>query len=110
MALIQCKECGASVSDGAAVCPHCGVGLPALSTPEKTAMLADLKRAQYGRLGGLAFFIGVAWLFFLMVTDAGPDAVGAAWRFAKYLIVGGALAYVVAEIERNLRIKRKQKT
>lgn len=29
MALVQCRECGSSVSDAAAACPHCGVAGPA---------------------------------------------------------------------------------
>ena len=110
MGLVKCKECNMSVADSAAVCPHCGVAAPALSASEKAQVVANFKRAQYGRLGGIAFFAGVVWIFFLMVTGAGADAVVAAWGFAKYLIVGGAAAYIIAEIERNLSLKRKKKT
>ena len=43
MALVSCKECGKEVSDGAAVCPHCG------------------KKLRMGLLAKIA--IGVAALF-----------------------------------------------
>ncbi|MGI4717203.1 MAG: hypothetical protein ACRYGO_07260 [Janthinobacterium lividum] len=109
MALVQCKECSKSVSDSAAVCPHCGLGLPALSAAEKQELAAELKRANYGRVGGWAFFAGIVWVCVPMLTDAEKEAVVSAWEPAKYLIFGGLLAYVLAEIERNLKLRRASK-
>lgn len=109
MAMVECKECGKSVSDRAAVCPHCGVGLPAFSDAEKGQLAADLKRASYGRAGGWAFFIGIAWVCFPMLAGAERTAIESAWGPAKYLIFGGLLAYVIAEIERNLGLRRRSK-
>lgn len=109
MALVQCKECGKSVSDSAAVCPHCGVGLPALSAVAKQELATELKRASYGRLGGWVFFIGIAWVCVPMLAGAEKEAVVSAWGPAKYLIFGGLLAYVLAEIQRNLELRRRSK-
>lgn len=109
MALVECKECGKSVSDSAAVCPHCGVAAPALSAAQKNQLAIDIKRAMYGRLGGFAFFAGIAWVCIPMLSGAEKAAVAAAWGPAKFLIFGGLLAYVVSEIERNLELRRRRK-
>lgn len=109
MALVDCKECGKSVSDSALACPHCGVGLPALSATEKKEMAVELQRAGYGRIGGFAFFAGIAWVCLPMLTGEPKTAVVSAWGPAKYLIFGGLLAYVIAEIERNLKLRRTRK-
>ncbi|WP_409266801.1 hypothetical protein [Massilia sp. BHUDP2] len=109
MALVQCKECGGSVSNSAAVCPHCGVAAPALSVAEKRQLTIDLKRAAYGRLGGFAFFAGIAWVCFPMLSGAEKEAVVSAWGGAKFLIFGGLLAYVISEIDRNLELRRRSK-
>ncbi len=31
MAVVRCRECGGEVSTQAAVCPHCGIGNPAMA-------------------------------------------------------------------------------
>lgn len=109
MALVECKECGKSVSDRAAVCPHCGVGLPALSDAEKGELKVELQRANYGRFGGLAFFVGAAWVCIPILSGDSSEAVASAWGPAKFLIFGGLLAYVLAEIQRNLELRRRSK-
>lgn len=109
MALVECKECSKSVSSSALMCPHCGIGMPALSAAEKTEMAVELQRASYGRIGGWVFFMGIAWVCLPMLTGEPKEAVISAWGPAKYLIFGGLLAYIVAEIERNLKLKRSRK-
>lgn len=109
MALVECKECGKSVSDSAAVCPHCGVAAPALSIAERKQMAIDLKRAMYGRLGGFAFFAGIAWVCIPLLSGAEREVVSSAWGPAKFLIFGGLLAYVISEIDRNLELRRRSK-
>lgn len=109
MALVECKECSKSVSDSAMTCPHCGVALPALSVEEKQELKVEMQRANYGRLGGFAFLIGAAWVCVPMLAGAEKEAVISAWGPAKYLIFGGLLAYVLAEIQRNLELKRRSK-
>lgn len=43
MALVDCRECGRSVSDAAASCPHCGVANPC---GEKNAEMAISRMAN----------------------------------------------------------------
>jgi len=109
MALVACSECGKQVSDSAVICPHCGVAAPALSVKEKAQVTVELRRASYGRIGGWVFFIGIAWVLSPMLTGGGRDAIVSAWGPAKYLIFGGLLAYIAAEIERNLALRRASK-
>ena len=45
MALIQCNECGQSVSDKAANCPNCGA--PLSSTENKEAILKLVWKGKY---------------------------------------------------------------
>lgn len=110
MALVDCKECGKSVSDSAVVCPHCGVAAPSLTATEKALLAVDLKRASYGRLGGMAFLAGCIWLGALILSGAERQSVVFAWGPAKYLIFGGLLAYVISEIDRNLELRRRRRT
>jgi hypothetical protein len=106
MALSKCSECGGAVSGVAAACPHCGAPSPALTRQQLADTVASAKRAFYGKLGALAFLIGAGWMLGLIVTGSDKESVVAAWGAAKYLIGGGAAAYVVAEIQRNLDERR----
>lgn len=107
--MVACSECGNQVSDSAVLCPHCGVAAPALSASEKVQATVEMRRASYGFIGGWAFFIGIAWVLSPMVLGGGRDAIVTAWGPAKYLIIGGLLAYIVAEIERSLAPRRASK-
>ncbi len=48
-------------------------------------------------------------MFFLIVTNSEKSSIVDAWGFAKYLIIGGALAYIVSEVERNLAERKSKK-
>jgi hypothetical protein len=62
--------------------------------------------ARSRALGGALFFGGLAWLG--LAATGGPDAIAAAFGPAKWVIGGGALWYIAAEVERNL-VERKMK-
>lgn len=109
MALINCMECGKPVSDTAKKCPQCGVDAPALSEQQKAEIIEKYKRGAHGRIGGWAFLSGCGWMFFLIVTNSEKSSIVDAWGFAKYLIIGGALAYIVSEVERNLAERKSKK-
>lgn len=101
MAMIECRECREKISDQALGCPKCGAPLPTKAIAEK------FSSAKSNRLAGTAFFGGLLWLFFAMQAG-GKDALENAWGGARWPIIGGALLYVVNEIDRNLK-ERKQK-
>lgn len=110
MALVKCKECGHEVSEQAATCPSCGIAHPALSDAVKAAATEAVKSSGWARLSGIAFFVGLAWVIFPMMTGAGRDAVAAAWDGgAKVLIFGGAGGYIWFEIMRNLAAAKAKK-
>jgi hypothetical protein len=108
MALSKCKECGRDVSDKAITCPNCGVPMPALSQENIDNITKQGFFARSRWLGGTAFFFGLAWLFFATQTG-GPDAFLQALGSAVWPIIGGAMWYIAAEIDRNLyEIKMKK--
>lgn len=110
MALVKCKECGQQVSEQAATCPSCGIAHPALSDAVKAAATEAVKSSGWSRLSGIAFFVGLVWVVFPMVTGAGRDAVAAAWDGgAKVLIFGGAAGYIWFELMRNLATSKAKK-
>jgi hypothetical protein len=109
MALSKCKECGKDVSDKAAACPNCGAPMPAMSANQAESIRKLGAFAQSRWLGGLAFFGGLAWLFFA-AQIGGPQAFRQALGGgALWLIGGGAAWYIVAEIERNLYERKMKK-
>lgn len=109
MALTECKECGSSVSDTAATCPHCGVYAPALTQAQKEEVDVAFKRAVHGRLGGWLFFGGVLWLIAVGSMGLGRNGLEATWPMAKWPIFIGLGMYVISEIERNLAERKHRK-
>lgn len=82
MALVNCKECGGSVSTSAATCPKCGAPVPSIASKART-------------LGGQLWLVTkllVGALFFFIVyqcttlTAKMADAPGAPERLAKALV------------------------
>lgn len=108
MAMTQCKECNQSVSDTAATCPHCGTAAPALTATQKIQATKMLGHRIRARTGGVLFFMGLGWLF-LAAETAGTEGFLMAGGLAKWVIGGGALLYIVAEIERNLEQRKIDK-
>lgn len=107
MALIKCNECGKSVSDSALICPQCGYVHPAASKEDKIIITQFSKIANTARLGGFAFFSGVIWL--VIAGMSGREVLEMAWPYAKWLIGGGAFWYILAEIDRNLSLRKLKK-
>lgn len=59
MALIDCKECGRSISDKAASCPGCGLELMQRSVKAKNAVVTAGSIPPTLRLVFLAIFAGL---------------------------------------------------
>lgn len=108
MAMTQCKECNKSVSDTAAVCPHCGTAAPALTAKQKAQATKMVGHRIRARMGGMLFFMGIGWMFF-STQAAGKEGFLLSGGMAKWIIGAGALLYVIAEIERNLDQRRIDK-
>jgi hypothetical protein len=69
------------------------------------------KQSAFARsrwLGGVAFFAGLGWLFVAAQTG-GANAFSLAWGGAKWLVIGGAVWYIIAEIDRNLHERKLKK-
>ncbi|BBB65888.1 hypothetical protein UNDYM_1635 [Undibacterium sp. YM2] len=110
MALVECRECKRQVSTEAIACPNCGVATPGATKEE---IIINIKKgifAQQRWVSGVAFFGGLAWLFFA-AKSGGKDAFVDAFDGAKWLIGGGFCWYIASEIDRNLyeRKLKKQK-
>lgn len=107
MSVAKCKECGGDVSSKAAVCPHCGLLDPALTTKKSNpvAKVSILTRSR--DLAGLLFYSSVLWLFF-STHAGGEDAFFVAWEKVNWLIGICAAWYIGAEIYRII-IERKRK-
>jgi hypothetical protein len=58
MALIDCRECGAAISDQATACPHCGA--PTGAKPRKTVSSQEIMQGVVGliALGAILYFFG----------------------------------------------------
>lgn len=109
MAMTKCKECGSEVSSEAATCPHCGIAAPALTTAQKAQVVQFSAFARSRALAGALFFGGIGWLV-LSAQMGGKDAFVLAWDTAQWMIGGGALWYVGAEIDRNLALRKLKKS
>lgn len=82
MALIECPDCGAQVSDAAPACPHCGRP----NQPVESLKRDRIRHEAGAAIGGLAVAIGVvAWFFGFGGVGAGIAGGG--------LAVAGAIAY-----------------
>lgn len=109
MAMTNCKECGNSVSSEALACPRCGIAAPALTMDQKVQAVQFSMFARSRAFAGALFFGGIGWLVLVATSGAGSDAVAAAFGPAKWMIGGGALWYIIAEIDRNLAISKLKK-
>lgn len=65
MALIPCRECGKEVSDGAKICPYCGVKLP-----NKKRYLMRL----YSRIAIAAVLVGACIFFYISFSGSAPGS------------------------------------
>lgn len=81
MAMIDCPECGAHISDAAQSCPKCGKPLGGLITIQQTSK--PYKAVQL--LGGVLMLGG------MVACSAGADA------GSYYLWMGGISCYVFAK-------------
>lgn len=109
MAMTNCKECGGSVSSEAVVCPQCGIAAPALTIEQKKQVIQFSAFARSRAWAGALFFSGIGWLF-LSAQMGGKDAFVLAWDTAQWMIGGGALWYIVAEIDRNIALRKVKKS
>lgn len=108
MAMINCKECGGSVSSEAMACPKCGIVAPALSAEQKSQVIKQSMFARSRAFAGALFFGGIAWIVLVAISGAGSDAVATTFGSAKWLIGGGIVWYVIVEIDRNLAERKKK--
>lgn len=108
MAMTKCKECGVDVSSEAVVCPHCGIAAPALTVEQKKQVVKFSAFARSRAFAGALFFGGIGWLI-LSAQMGGKDAFVIAWETAQWMIGGGALWYIITEIDRNLAVRRQKK-
>jgi len=105
MAMVNCKECGKSVSDAALLCPNCGIAAPALTAEQKQQVVQFSAFVRSRVWAGALIFGGIGWLV-LSAQIGGRDAFVLAWDTAKWMIGGGALWYVIAEIDRNFALRK----
>lgn len=105
MAMTTCKECSNAVSDAALTCPKCGIAAPALTQGEKAEIITQSKFAASRAFAAWPFFAGIVMLAISALS--GPNAFVSALGVAKWLIGGGALWYIAAEIDRNLHERKK---
>lgn len=107
--MTNCKECGGSVSSEALICPRCGIAAPALTEGQKAQSVQRSMFARSRVFAGALFFGGIGWLVLLGMSGAGSDVVASAFSPAKWMIGGGALWYIIAEIDRNLAERKSKK-
>lgn len=107
MALTECRECEHKVSNEALACPGCGAMQPAMTDADKKRAVQHSGFARSRMLAGGMFFGGIAWLVFAAV--AGRDIFVTALGPAKWLIVGGLVWYIIAEVDRNLAERKSKK-
>lgn len=109
MAMTKCNECSGSISSEAMVCPHCGISMPSLTADQKKQVVRGTALGRSRAFAGALFFGGLGWLAVTAMSGAGGDAVAAAFGPAKWLIGIGFAWYIVAEIERNLLVRKIKK-
>ena len=98
MALINCSECGAEISDKAAVCPHCGApvgqdkeskgsGVKQLTTTQGTSKSIKLQ----GAIAVTMIIVGICWMYTVGSVNPQADltlpgaitAIGLVWYVAN---------------------------
>lgn len=96
MALIECRECGQSVSDEAPTCPNCGVPDPAHREPDTESEQINREEKERERnivAGCLGFALGPVGLWYKRQWAA-----GFAWLVAAFVLIlasGGWLAPIL---------------
>ena len=109
MAMTKCNECGGSISSEAMACPHCGISTPSLTVDQKKQLVRGAALGRSRAFAGVLFFGGLGWLGIIAISGAGGDAVATAFDTAKWFIGIGFAWYIVAEIERNLLVRKIKK-
>ncbi len=110
MPLTPCKECGREISNSAATCPHCGVALPALTDTEKAQLVKLSMMARSRHLGGAMFLFGFLGLGAIALTTGSRELFVTFWDFAKWLMGVGAAIYILAEIQRNIEVRKAKRS
>jgi len=99
MALINCSECGAEVSDKAASCPKCGAPITAAKEVEKvgvqvqTIQETSKKLKLQALISGLVFIIGMVWLI------GAPKTPGSFNPAPVIVMLGGLVWFIVIRIK-----------
>lgn len=94
MALVNCPECGGSVSDEAKICPHCGYDLKKKRYTKEEKELIQKKKAKKDIISGIITIVCCALILLAfikidlslhsgVVVAAGPEI------FFAVLIYGG---------------------
>lgn len=92
MAIIQCPECGHKVSDAAQACPSCAYPIAAPPHSKPTTIQATGKTwKELQLLSGLAFAIGIVWLFISV-------SIGTVSSTALFLSIIGFTGYLVGRV------------
>ncbi|MGY4193370.1 OB-fold protein [Bradyrhizobium sp. USDA 4520] len=122
MALITCEECGASISDRAPACPHCGDPRTATEPPHQSIAAAPVAPAKSGMGLGrklvIGFFgaIGVIYLAGSIGGRTSPPSSGAGSQsnappVRKEVLAATAQelfeAYQSNEVATDIRLKGK---
>jgi hypothetical protein len=80
--------------------------LPALTEAQRQSTVKLSVLARSAKAGGSLFLFGVLWIAFTALSGSPRGAVEIAWGTAKWMIGGGLLWYIAAEIERNLEMRK----
>jgi len=102
VALVECKECSAEISESAAICPQCGIATPGISDGMISISARRLGFLQQRWVAGLAFWPGVIMILIPVFSEADKEVFLSAWSLSKWLMGFGLGWYVLSEIERNL--------
>lgn len=107
MAMIPCPECGASISDKANACPHCGLPSPAevLVKVSRDAMRINARASALHRAKYAALFV---WLPFWAVPSFFPSMSGdalAIWFVAHMGLLAGLYVWFRRRAVRKWAVK-----
>lgn len=101
MALIQCPDCSAQISDVAAACPHCG--RPAAiskTTPETRA--AEARRRSAWALTILGYvLVALGFIIFIGMAAEEPEG-GSGMTLAGILLAVGLVLAIVGRIRKSI--------